>query len=93
MGRLWYNPVRMICEKCQKHHATVHLTEIVNNEKKEAHLCEECARNSGVGIKFSFSISDILGNLMDPKGSEESKAAAGLRCPECGIGYADFKSK
>ena len=59
----------MICEKCQKQHATVHLTEIVNQEKKEAHLCEECARSSGVGIKFSFSISDILGGLMEGKES------------------------
>ena len=81
----------MICEKCQKHHATVHLTEIVNNEKKEAHLCEECARSSGVGIKFSFSISDILGGLMEQKGAKEPKSQA--KCPECGIGYTEFKSK
>ena len=24
--------------------ATVHLTDIVNKKKREAHLCEECAR-------------------------------------------------
>lgn len=82
----------MVCEKCQKHHATVHLTEIVNDEKKEAHLCEECARNSGVGVKISFSISDILGNLMEGKGPKETKSG-GPRCPQCGITFAEFRSK
>ena len=83
----------MICEKCQKQQATVHLTEIVNNEKKEAHLCEKCAHNSGVGIKFSFSISDILGNLIDSKNPKDTKKVKNLTCPECGIGFEDFKEK
>ncbi len=83
----------MICEKCQKNHATVHLTAIENGVKREAHLCEECARSSGVGIKVSFSISDILGNLVEPKVPKIVKELQQLRCPDCGLTYADFKSK
>ncbi len=84
----------MICGKCNKNHATVHVTEVINGVKKEAHLCEECARGAGVGIKFSFSISDILGNLVDakPPGKPTEKAAQ-LKCPECGMTYSEFKSK
>lgn len=83
----------MICEKCNKNHATVHLTAIENGVKREAHLCDECARNAGVGLKVTFSISDILGNLMEPKVSKATRDMQQLRCPECGITYQEFKSK
>jgi protein arginine kinase activator len=83
----------MICQKCQKQHATVHLTEIVNNEKREAHLCEECAHSSGVGVKFSFSVQDILGNLIEGKAPKSGKAYRNLSCPNCGLNYGDFKAK
>ncbi|MBI4563552.1 MAG: UvrB/UvrC motif-containing protein [Planctomycetes bacterium] len=82
----------MICGKCSKNQATVHVTEVVNGTKKEAHLCEECARSAGIGMKFTFSISDILGNLMEvPKAGKGETGS--LRCPECGITYSEFKAK
>ncbi len=87
----------MICGKCQKNHATVHVTEVENGVKREAHLCEECARDSGVGLNFKFTVSDILGSLVGPAGpAKPAKAAAEapqLRCPECGITYTEFKAK
>jgi protein arginine kinase activator len=83
----------MICGKCAKNHATVHVTEVVNGVKKESHLCEECAR--AAGGKFTFSITDILSNLIEPVKTPGAKAAepSAPRCPECGISYAEFKSK
>lgn len=81
----------MTCEKCHKGHATYHLTAIENGVKKEAHLCEECARQAGVGFKFNFSIGDILGSLMEPKVPSAKSQQA--RCPECGITYSEFKTK
>ncbi|HEY3226360.1 MAG TPA: UvrB/UvrC motif-containing protein [Planctomycetota bacterium] len=82
----------MICGKCSKNHATVHVTEVVNGVKKEAHLCEECAR--AAGGKFTFSITDILANLIEPpKGAGKAAEAAAPRCPECGISYTQFKEK
>ncbi|MHC4608104.1 MAG: UvrB/UvrC motif-containing protein [Planctomycetota bacterium] len=83
----------MRCQKCKKRHATVHLTEIHEGEKREAHLCEECARGSGVGLTFSFSVSDILGNLMEGKGKKGTKGGKNLRCTECGMTYSEFKKK
>ena len=81
----------MNCEKCHKNHATIHLTAIEGGVKKEAHLCDECARQMGVHMKFNFSISDLLGGLMEPP----TKAAKvnQVRCPECGITYSEFKTK
>ena len=81
----------MNCEKCHKAHATYHLTAIENGAKREDHLCEECARQAGVGIKFNLTINDVLGTLAEPA-AKVSKASL-LKCPECGITYADFKTK
>ena len=47
----------MTCEKCKKKPATFHLTAIENGQKREAHLCEDCARETGVmNVKLNFSI-------------------------------------
>jgi protein arginine kinase activator len=86
----------MTCEKCKKRPATFHLTAIEDGQKREAHLCEECARETGVmNVKFNFSISDLLGSLAEPpsKGSGASSKSPQVRCPECGITYSEFKSK
>ena len=45
----------MNCEKCHKNHATIHLTAIEGGMKKEAHLCDECARQTGVHLKFTLT--------------------------------------
>jgi protein arginine kinase activator len=82
----------MNCEKCHKNHATIHLTAIENGMKKEAHLCDECARQTGVHLKFNFSISDLLGGLMEPPPAKAAKVSQ-VRCPECGITYSEFKTK
>lgn len=34
----------MMCQQCMQRPASVHLTQIINNEKKEIHLCDQCAR-------------------------------------------------
>ena len=79
----------MNCERCKKQHATYHLTAIEDGSKKEAHLCEDCARQAGVGIKFNFSINDVVGGPPSPMPKPKSKVA----CPDCGITYSEFKSK
>ena len=81
----------MICKQCSKKSATVHLTEIVNNAKKEIHLCEECAREQGISGKVSFEISDLLSGLVEPQAAPSAEAQPD-RCPTCGISYAEFRS-
>jgi len=80
----------MNCEKCHKNHATIHLTAIENGIKREAHLCDECARQTGAISNFNFSIGSLLGGLMEPV---KTPKVAQIRCPECGITYAEFKTK
>ena len=81
----------MTCEKCKKDHATYHLTAIENGQKKETHLCEGCARNSGVGLNFNFSLSNILGSVTESK--SKTKGGSKTKCPECGMTFTEFKKQ
>ena len=78
--------------------ATVHLTEIVNNTKKEIHLCESCAQQKGVAIQSqvkSLSIPEFFGQLMEDK--DKDKGSSGdpgveLHCPLCEMTYRQFRT-
>ena len=37
----------MLCQRCKKTTATVHVTDLVG-EPKELHLCDECAEEEGI---------------------------------------------
>ena len=52
----------MLCQRCNKTPATVHLTDIVppDGEKRERHLCERCAAEEGVTVQQPETISTIL---------------------------------
>lgn len=38
----------MLCERCHAHPATVHMVQVVNGNRKEEHLCSECAEKEHV---------------------------------------------
>lgn len=83
----------MQCQFCKKSPATVHLTQIVENEVKKVDLCEACAKEKGVNDPTGFSIADLLLGLGASQKMEEANAAAGseVSCPSCGFTQADFK--
>ena len=39
----------MLCQNCGKNEANVRYTQIVNGNKKEMVLCQECAEKMGIG--------------------------------------------
>ena len=55
----------MLCELCKQTQATVHLTEIVNEQMAELHLCEACANQKGAQMESHFGLSELLGGLAD----------------------------
>lgn len=85
----------MQCETCQKNAATVHLTDVSNNTKREIHLCEGCAKEQGVTIKSYLhkgpSYPELLTQLVhsQAEGHAEEKD---LTCPRCGITYRKFRT-
>jgi protein arginine kinase activator len=85
----------MQCEACQKNAATVHLTDVSNNTKREVHLCEACAKKQGVTIKSYLNkpsgYPELLTQLVHSQ-SEEIGEEKDLTCPRCRITYRKFRS-
>lgn len=83
----------MVCDLCHTNHATIHITEIINSQKKEVHLCDECAKQKGITHKFQISLSDLLGGLIEQKAGKPLKELQAIKCPNCGITYQELRSK
>jgi protein arginine kinase activator len=82
----------MLCNVCGKNPATVHLTEIIDSQMNELHLCEECARQKSAQMEQQFGLSDLLAGLADfEKTSVKEIESPALKCPNCGLTYVDFK--
>ena len=82
----------MVCNLCDKNLATVHLTEIINDQMRELHLCENCAREKGTEMEQHFGIQDMLAGLADLNEEElEEDAGDRQKCGVCGMTYRDFR--
>lgn len=81
-----------VCQLCNKNPATVHLTDIQNNVKREVHMCEQCAAKKGFAIGQSISLPDLA-----PAGSAVDRVIEGaqndLACDVCGITWSEFRAR
>jgi protein arginine kinase activator len=84
----------MLCEKCQKKQATVHLSHLVNNNVvQEFHLCQDCASQvTPIGTKGAPLLPELLTSLMEPIIGKLIKEMGSIKCQNCGMTYLDFKS-
>lgn len=83
-----------ICQFCQKAPATIHLTDIHDNVKKEVHMCEGCAASKGFNFQTTANLPQLLGLAAKNKAEQRAAAAeAELVCPTCGTKWSDFKAK
>ena len=95
----------MTCDLCSKNEATVHLTETINDQSRELHLCEACAREKGAEAAEQLSgkggpeeefpaggLAELLAGLSD-LGTKlpEGTETAKVVCPQCGMTYEDFR--
>jgi len=88
----------MTCDECGKNKATVHLTEIVNEQITKLNLCEACAKQKGADAEQHFGIADLLSALSDGEAPSPAVVTGGSptppaksRCAHCGLTYEDFK--
>ena len=81
----------MLCDICGKKKATVHLTEIVDEQMSEMHLCEECARQKSVQMEQQFGLADLLAGLADFGKTSPETQKVKLQCENCGTSYDDFR--
>ena len=82
----------MKCQLCPNP-ATVHLTDIVNGIKKEAHLCQACAEKKQLLHQQELNLSAILQSVIGPHIGAMTDDLSRLTCPECGIKYMEFKAE
>ena len=87
----------MKCENCGKNNANVKYTQIINGEKKQMFLCEECSEKLGINdihfnmpINFTSFLTDFFKddtgfNLMPSIGEEIEP-----KCSSCGLTWDDF---
>jgi protein arginine kinase activator len=87
----------MKCQDCQQRQATLHFTKIINGEKTEFHICEQCAREKGEHFPGtnSFSIHQLLSGLLNfeqpmKTGQEKENPIQELSCEKCGMTYEQF---
>lgn len=81
----------MQCDICGKKKATVHLTEIVDEQMSEMHLCEECARQKSVQMEQQFGLADLLAGLADFGKPVSESEKVDLQCSNCGLTYEEFR--
>jgi len=81
--------------KCQfcSNPATVHLTDIVNNQKKELHLCQSCAESQHLLKQQELNLPAILQTLIGQHVGQPTDELSRLVCPICGIRYMEFRAQ
>ncbi len=80
----------MLCEKCKKNTATIFFQQIVNGEKNEFHLCEECAAKMHESVSFDTMFNDFIEGFMDMSGIGYSEKLSN-KCPSCGMSFDSFR--
>ncbi len=87
----------MLCPECNKREASIHLTQIVNNQKVSISMCQECAEKFGFHSPLDnmpFPLAEILSgmskNLPD---SPKTGTLQTLECPECGMTFDEFANQ
>ena len=88
----------MKCQNCGRKEANVRYTQIINGVKKEMNLCEDCARELGIGKEFDFNMSmnlpSFLGGFFDDYNMDSFIPTIGsIRqegCNTCSTTYNEF---
>ena len=81
----------MLCSNCGKNEANVRYTRIINGEKTEFALCEDCAKKMGLeDIDFNIPTNFLSDFFEDDNLLPSFAKIENERCPKCGLTYDDF---
>lgn len=94
----------MLCQKCNKRVATVHLTTIINGNQITVHICEDCAGDLGElkvfkidpekGITVdTFSFVELMKSAAETAAGKTEKDIPDKFCPVCEMNIKDFLKK
>ena len=91
-----------ICQICKKAPATIHLTDIHNNVKKEVHICESCAAEKGFNLQGAANLPQLLGlaakksapvNAQQVPQFKAKSSESDLICLHCGTTWSQFSDR
>ncbi|NLY18014.1 MAG: DNA helicase UvrBC [Clostridiaceae bacterium] len=79
----------MLCQLCKQREATVHFTQIVNQQKTEMFVCEQCA---GESSKLKIDLNKLLSGFMGPGNlsSIANTPVHAVKCKGCGMSIGEF---
>lgn len=85
----------MFCENCGKNYANVKYTQIINGEKKEMFLCDECSNKLGIqNFNIPIDISSFFSNFFDQMENEnilpEVLKSKKMKCDRCDLTFEEF---
>ncbi|WP_277679392.1 UvrB/UvrC motif-containing protein [Gracilibacillus dipsosauri] len=88
----------MECQECQQNPATLHFAQVINGEKKEIHVCHQCAKEKGYvpPEDESYSLHNLLSGLFQfdsdafHTSSPHHSMEQDLQCEKCGMTYQEF---
>jgi protein arginine kinase activator len=84
----------MICEHCHNEQANVFVTQVINNNKVELHLCSKCAAILQSKIYTEDSFQQFLTGLLKLQGTEaDIKPYMDKICPNCNMTLEEFRKK
>ena len=85
---------QMLCDRCKKNEATIHVKKVTNGKIEAIHLCAECAREDeeqGQLGALGFNLAEVLFNIGGIEEFAPHMAAApaekekeSFSCPDCG---------
>ena len=78
------------CDHCDRP-ATIHLTEIVDGEKIEKHLCEQCAVKEGIAVQAGVGIPQLLEDFI--MHTQQARQLSELVCDRCGMSFLEFRQR
>ena len=87
----------MLCEICHLREATIRFTQVVNLEKKEITICQECAEKKGLSNPIA-GLQKFLGGLIsadqftDVFEDDQKKEPEDTICTTCGTSWNGFKN-
>ncbi|UOQ83882.1 UvrB/UvrC motif-containing protein [Gracilibacillus salinarum] len=87
----------MECQECHQNPATVHFAQVINGEKSEIHVCQQCAKDKGYVSQEedAYSLHNLLSGLFNSGSNtmqQQSlrKREETLQCDKCGMTYQQF---
>jgi protein arginine kinase activator len=85
----------MNCQRCPEE-ACVHVTDSVDGQTRELHLCLACAKRFGIPILEQppdLGLDAILQKLIQSQVGELVGELARVGCPYCGIRFMEFRTE